>query len=103
MNGDHDETVPLVEQIRNETYAWGLGTTGPEACKKALRHAQVEVLILAEELEFPLKIQLIHLAEQAGSRIVVVHRSDSLARLGGAACLLRYREQDPQFRRFEAV
>ncbi len=103
MNTGHEESSALVDQLRSETCAWGLGTTGPESCMKAFEHAQVEVLILAEELVSPLRLRLLHLAEQAGSRVAVVRGSEALTKLGGAGCLLRYREQDPKFRNLAAV
>ncbi len=89
------EPSALVYDLLAETCAWGRGTIGPDACRKAFEYAEVEVLILADELDDEQKCQLHHLAEQAGARVVTVHQCEKLIELGGAGCLLQYREADP--------
>ena len=98
-----DEPTRLVDNLRSETCAWGRGTIGPGACERAFEHAEVEMLILADELDDAQKRRLLHLAEQAGARVVTVDQCRKLIELGGAGCLLRYREADPQFRNLAAV
>lgn len=98
-----DEPSALVDDLLTETCAWGRGTIGPDACQKAFEYGEVEVLILADELDDERKCRLVQLAEQAGARVVTVDQCEKLIELGGAGCLLRYREADPQFRNLAAV
>jgi len=84
----HDHVATLEAEFLRHS----LGVAGYEASKKALMGGYADMLIIDQDFtEIELREELIRLASASGVRIETVKRSESLERLSGVGCLLRYR------------
>jgi len=87
---EQQESMSMAARLRDELYTNGLAMVGSDACIKALKRGQVDVLVLATEHNTEDKEELVRLAERQNCEVELVNESDMLMQLGGVGCLLRY-------------
>ena len=92
---EQQESMSIVERLREELYTNGLAVVGSDACIRALETGQVDVLVLAIENNPEDREELVRLAERQDCEVELVKQSDMLMQLGGVGCLLRYRLPEP--------
>ena len=85
IDQEQRESLTRVEELRRELRARGLAAIGYRDTD-----GQVDVLIVARELDPELKEPLVRLAEQTSAEIETVERSEWLMDNEGAGALLRY-------------
>ncbi|MEM9081809.1 MAG: hypothetical protein AAGC74_14085 [Verrucomicrobiota bacterium] len=89
---EHVESHDRVAELENAILSTGLGVAGVEATREALLNGYADMLIIDADFEIPsVREDLVRLATRAGVEIETVRQSQSLARLSGVGCLLRYR------------
>ena len=88
---EHIESHDRVAELESAVMSNGLGVAGVAATRDALTQGYADMLIIDHELDEPeLKEELVRLATRNDIPIETVKDSDSLARLSGVGCLLRY-------------
>jgi len=86
------ESHDRVRQLESAVLGSGLGVAGFHACVDALEGGYADLLIIDQEYaEDELREELVRLATRASVGIETVGESDTLQRLAGVGCLLRYR------------
>jgi len=81
-----------VRSLENAVLSGGLGVAGFVASKAALTEGYADLLIIDQDFyDVEMREELVRLATASGARIETVNRSDTLDRLSGVGCLLRYR------------
>ncbi len=86
------ESHTNVEMLEHAVMTDGLGVAGYEASQHALLNGYADMLIVDQnETELGMREELVRLATRTGVSIETVNRSETLARLGGIGCLLRFR------------
>lgn len=89
---EHIESHDHVEELWSALMSGGLGVAGIEATRKALSGGYADMLVIAHDMDEPeIKEQLVRLATRNGVPIETVKDSETLERLSGVGCLLRYR------------
>ena len=84
------ESLSRVQELRRELRSRGLAAIGREETIRALEFGQVDVLVLARELEPEIRESLVRLAERTGAEIETVESSEWLIENEGVGALLRY-------------
>jgi hypothetical protein len=84
------ESMTRVEEVQRELRSRGLATIGHRHTKRALEYGQVDVLVLARELDPDIKEPLVRLAERTSCEIETVDGSHWLLENEGVGALLRY-------------
>lgn len=90
---EEQESVATVSLLREELQRGGLAVCGYGECYTALQRGQADQLIVLDDrkcLGVPQREELVRLAVQQDVPVEVVQKSEELAELGGAGCLLRY-------------
>ena len=86
------ESHDRVGELEAAVLSGGLGVAGYDACREALLGGYADVLIVDQDFSEPeLREELVRLAAAANIPIETVNASESLRRLAGLGCLLRYR------------
>ena len=88
---EEQQSQAIVDTLYREIRTSGLAVVGPEASLEALKQAQADVLVLAQDMpNLSLREELVRLAAQTQCQVEVVSHSPVLMGFGGAGCLLRY-------------
>lgn len=86
------ESHDRVEQLESAVMTNGLGVVGIQATTEALMGGYADMMVIDHDLDEPeVKEQLVRLATRMGVPIETVKNSDTLERLAGVGCLLRYK------------
>jgi stalled ribosome rescue protein Dom34 len=95
---EEQESLEMVDRLVREIKTDGLAVVGAEATMEALQFGVADVLVMAQSFdpEFRVKGEMVKLAEQHRCNIETVKQSETLDRLGGVGCLLRYRTSFPE-------
>lgn len=89
---EHLESHDRVSQLESALLSGGLAVVGSEASRKALMEGYADTLIIDQDLQDPeLREELVRLATQNEVTIETVKNSETLERLSGIGCLLRYK------------
>ena len=82
----------VADQLVEEVQAQSLGVVGEQETLDALKHGQVETLVLAQEapLRQQSRAELVRLATLSGADVEAVQAHEALLQLGGVGGLLRY-------------
>lgn len=84
-----------VRKLESAVLSGGLGVAGYAASHAALRDGYADMLIIDQDFhDVEMRETLVRLATSSGVRIETVKRSETLERLAGVGCLLRYRPND---------
>ncbi len=94
---EEQESLEMVDRLVREIKTDGLAVFGADATLEALQFGVADVLVMAQSFdpEFHVKGMMVKIAERFGCKIEVVNESETLDRLGGVGCLLRYRTSFP--------
>lgn len=85
------ESHGRVDELESAVFSNGLGVCGYEQSLEALESGTASMLIVDQKLlETELREQLVRVAIQSGIPIETVNRNETMVRLGGVGCLLRY-------------
>ena len=88
---EHIESHDRVAELESALMSNGLGVVGLAATKEALTVGYADMLIIDHDLDDPeAKEELVRLATRNDIPIETVKNSETLTRLGGVGCLLRY-------------
>ncbi len=86
------ESHDRVERLEKAVLAGKLGVAGYNATAAALQGDYADVLIIDQDLDdVEMREELVRLAEKNGVEIETVGGSETLRRLSGVGCMLRYR------------
>lgn len=91
LEEEQRESLSMVERVKYEIHRNGLVVVGSVRCVEALENNLVAAVVIAQEHAPYEKEKIARLAEVKHCHIEIVSQSDVLMRLGGVACLLRYR------------
>jgi stalled ribosome rescue protein Dom34 len=91
-NAENLESHDRVEILESAVLSNGLGITGFEESKEAILGGYADMLIIDQDFNsFEGREELVRLATKFNVQIETVNESDTLKRLGGVGCLLRYK------------
>jgi stalled ribosome rescue protein Dom34 len=84
------ESMTRVEAVQRELRSRGLAAIGLQDTRRALEYGQVDVLVLARELDPEIKEPLVRLAERTSCEVETVEANHWLMENEGVGALLRY-------------
>ncbi|MDF1813729.1 MAG: hypothetical protein P1V20_16125 [Verrucomicrobiales bacterium] len=91
ITAENMESHCRVEELESAVFSNGLGVCGCLATMEALENGTASMLILDQKfLETDTREEMVRLATRQGIPIETVNRNETMLRLGGAGCLLRY-------------
>lgn len=92
VEAENSESHDHVEKLESAILRNGLGVAGYQASKEALIGGYADLLIVEQAYADPeMREELVRLATASGVQIETVNCSETLRRLSGYGCLLRFR------------